>query len=352
MAMAPASLNKDGGSVRPGASPRLRRGLVWTGMRHSLLAISTAMLLAACSSGQPAATTSTAPSESSVTITQRATASVLITSQTDESADRIDSLQVFPRSVVVDQRELVNLSARAFDIEGRTLDDVKYNWAVLDPRAGFLTKEGRFRSGGTPGVFTDAISVVGIQNTPDGVKHASATISVTVVGVEAAATLASVAILPENPNVLFGQLYRLRAIGYDESGLVIPGVSFVWQVNEPALGHVNDIGYLAVEGEPGIFRDAVKVTGIWDGARVSESIDVLVVESRPTGDFLHVQILPQRFFMDPQGRLQVRAVALNGLGELITGTQLRWSMADPAAGTIDGAGMFAAAANQGILIPS
>ena len=288
------------------------------------------------------------PSVSPVTITQRATASVLITSQAEESTDQIHSLQISPRSVVVDQGEAVDLSARAFDLDGQTLDDVEFIWTLSDPRAGVLTREGGFRSSGAPGIFTDAISVVGVQNTPGGVRHATATVSVTIVGDEVAATLASIAVLPDNPTVLFGQIYRLRAIGYDESGLVIPGVSFVWQVNEPTLGRVNEIGYLTVDGKPGVFGEAVRVTGIWDGARVSKSIDVTVVELRLSGDFVNVQILPQRFFLNPQDRLQVRAVALNGLGELITGTQLRWSMVDSAAGTIDGSGMFAAGANHGI----
>ena len=346
--MALASLSKEARSIEQGSMPRLSRGMAWIVVRYALLALSALLLATACSSGRPAAPASTAPSASTVTITQYAVASVLITSQEEASRDHIQSIQVFPRSVVVDQREFVDLSARAFDVEGRTLEDVDFIWTVLDPRAGFLTRDGGFRSGGAPGLFTDAISVVGVQNTPGGVRHATATVSVTVVGDEVPPTLASVAILPGDVTVLFGQLYRLRAIGYDESGLVIPGVSFVWQVTEPALGHVNDIGYLAVEGQPGIFREAVKVTGIWDGATISESINVSIVEARSYGDFLNVRILPQRFSLDPQGRLQVRAVALNGLGELITGTQLRWSMADPSAGTIDGSGMFAAGAEHGV----
>ena len=46
--------------------------------------------------------------------------------------------------------------------------------------------------------------------------------------------------------------------------------------------------------------------------------------------------------------MQLRAVALNGLGELIVGTQMRWEIVDTAAGTIDGNGRFVAGVGPGI----
>ena len=52
--------------------------------------------------------------------------------------------------------------------------------------------------------------------------------------------------------------------------------------------------------------------------------------------------------MHPGVRLQLRAVALNGLGELMSGTELRWSIADPEAGAITGAGVFVAGDIPGI----
>ena len=154
--MALASRSRGVRFIEYGSMPRLMRGLVWTGTRYSLLALSALLLAAACSSGRPAAPASTAPSASTVTTTQYALASVLITSQDEVPRDHIQSLQVFPGSVVVDQRELVDLSARAFDVEGRTLNDVDFIWTILDPRAGFLTRDGSFRSGAAPGHVAQA----------------------------------------------------------------------------------------------------------------------------------------------------------------------------------------------------
>ena len=46
--------------------------------------------------------------------------------------------------------------------------------------------------------------------------------------------------------------------------------------------------------------------------------------------------------------MKIDAVALNGLGELVAGTELRWSMANPQAGTIGGKGVFVAGHTPGV----
>ena len=96
--------------------------------------------------------------------------------------------------------------------------------------------------------FENGVSVTAIQNTREGVRHATAFAPITVVGEARVPELASVAIIPGNSTVLKRQIYRLRAAGFDQDGLVIPGVSFVWKLNDHSLGRVNEIGYLTVEG--------------------------------------------------------------------------------------------------------
>ena len=288
------------------------------------------------------------PASDVPTVTRFASASVLISSVPQDAVPEVKTIRVFPASIVVDQGERVALSAEAFGDRGQPLRDVEFIWAMADPRAGRIDGQAVFRAGVAPGTFNGTVSVTGIQNTPQGTRYASAEVSVVVVGEARASKLDSVAILPSGPTVLSGQIYRMRAVGYDEDGLVMPGVNFTWRVNDQALGRVNDIGYLTVEGEKGEYNGAMTVTGVWEGMRVSATADVTVIQRRGADDFLNVQVLPQRFFLDSGGRLQLRAVALNGLGELITGTVLRWKMADPRAGTIDGSGNFVAGITAGI----
>ena len=311
-----------------------------------LLAIS---VLVACGTGDAGAPQSSVfKPPGTRTITKHISASVLITSDPRRASEEIANIRVSPSSVVLDPGESAALVAQGFAADGRPLDGVDFVWSVADPRAGTLNKDGVVTVGLTPGVFRDAITVTGVQNTTQGIRYASSQVPVTVVGERLAPKIATLAILPDNPSVLSRQIYRFRAAAFDENGLVIPGVGFVWEVNDPRLGRVNEIGYLTVEGEPGDFEGAVTVTAIWEGVKTSETTDVTILRTPKEDDFLKLQILPQRFLLDPGDRLKLRAVALNGLGEMVAGTQLRWSVADPRAGTVDGIGMFVAGDTPGV----
>ena len=302
----------------------------------------------ACSEGAPNEPVLKIQEPETTAIKVAANASVLITERSERPVQEIGSLTISPSAIVVDPGEAVQLSAEALSNDGQPLQDIKFVWAAVDPRAGTVTAEGRFQAGTSPGSFENSISVTGLQNTHEGVKYASALASITVVGELRVPALARVEIIPDNATLLTRQLYRLRAMGFDEDGIVIPGVSFVWRLNDSRLGRVNDIGLVSVEGNMGSYDAAVTVTGIWEGVKLSADTDIQVVSAPEADDYLNVQAIPQRFFLDPGDRLQLRAVALNGLGEIAAGTQLRWSMQDQEAGTIDGSGNFIAGTEPGV----
>ena len=277
-----------------------------------------------------------------------ATASILITERPEGLTPPMESIRLSPPSVVLDQGEATRLSAEAFGPDQQPVLDLDFFWTAVDPRAGTIDRAGKFQAGIRPGVYEDSILVTGVQNTPEGIKYATAFSSVTVVGESRSARLASVAIIPDNTTLLKHQIYRLRAVGYDENGLVIPGVNFVWKLNAPSLGQINDIGYLTAEGDEGTYAEAITVTGIWEGVRSSAAANVRLIAAPEADDFMSVHALPQRFYLNPGDRLRLRAVALNGLGELVMGTQLRWDMAKSLAGSVDGFGNFIAGVTPGI----
>ena len=245
------------------------------------------------------------------------TASVLITEKPEEPTATIATISVSPSSLVLDPGDSAQLKAEVLGPDGQVLSDIELVWSAADPRAGTVTREGLLQAGTAPGVFEDSISVTGIQNTPEGIRYASASVSVTVVGQAEQPKLASVGIMPPDPTVLRRQLFRLHAVGYDQDGVVIPGVRFVWKLNETNLGRLNELGLLTVEGEEGKYSEAVSVTGIWEGARSSTTTDIAVISVPRSAEVVNVHALPQRFYLQPGDRMQLRAVALNGLGELV-----------------------------------
>ena len=277
-----------------------------------------------------------------------ATASVLVSESPEEPVAPVEIIVVTPSAIVADPGEVLELSAVAYATDGRKISDVEIVWSVADPRVGAIDRAGRFQAGSRPGVYDGGISAMGIQNTPEGMKHAAGSATVTVVGEAEAQKLAMLEIVSDSPTVIRKQIFRMSAVALDKDGFVIPGVRFVWQSNSAEMGEINELGYLAVKGDVGTYPDAVTVTAVWEGERLSATTDVRVISTPQTRESMQVHALPQRFFLDPGDRLQLKAVALNGLGELVVGTQIRWEMSDPTAGTIDGKGNFIAGTIPGV----
>ena len=307
-------------------------------------------VLVGCASAVPAAN-QVSPSvgqEDMVEVTESATASVLIVPDTGGPEQTISEIRISPSAIVLDRGETVQLTAVPLGHEGREYLGAELVWNTLDPRAGVVTADGRFLSAFTPGVFENAVSVTAIMNTRTGTQYFNASAQVTVLGNASSPRLSDVVIFPDRSTLLKEQIFRFRAMAFDQDGRLIPATSFVWRSNSPSLGRINPIGYLTVEGDEGTYVDAVTVTGVWEGVRVEATADVTVVSVPAAGDLLTVQALPQRFFLDPWDRLQLRAVALNGLGELVSGTVLRWSLVDSETGVINGSGVFIAGTTPGI----
>lgn len=225
---------------------------------------------------------------------------------------------------------------------GEAINPANYDFIfnLTDPRSGSLTDDGHFTAGKLPGDYPQAISIVKIENTPKGITYQTESISVRIMGKSELKVLSSIEIIPNNPTLLKNQITKLQAIGYDENGVIIPGVNFIWELNDPTLGKLNKLGYFTVEGRPGNYARSISLTGIWKNNTVNIKNDLTILESPLHRNVYTIQALPQKFYTDAGDSIQLRAIALNGLGEMVTGTQLRWSMANKKAGSIDGAGNF------------
>jgi len=314
----------------------------------SLVVLIATLVPVACSSQQSPASASQPTTTPEPVVVLTVEASVLIDALPSAPFSPVTDINITPGTVVLDTGLIIQLQGEAVGKDGGRIDDAQLVWNSVDVRAGAVTEKGEFRAGLVPGSYPDAIAVTAIQNSPDGIVYFTKTATVTIVGEARPSTLSSVSIFPNQPTLLTHQIYRLRAVAFDQDGLLIPAANLVWRVNDPALGHINPLGYLTVEGEPGTYHDSVTVTAVWDGVTASETASVEVVTTQKAKDSLSVQALPQNFYLDPGDKLQLRAVAINGLGELISGTELRWSVILSDAGTIDGRGLFVAGANPGV----
>ena len=274
--------------------------------------------------------------------------SVLITKSSEDNSIIADSISITPEEIVLKVGESIQLDAKTIDKNSQIIPNPEIVWNLSDPRSGSITKEGIFTAGRNSGTFTQAISVVSVQNSPKGIHYTSKSISVTVIGETKIRHLSYIDIIPSNPTVVRHQIRKLQAVGYDENGVIIPGVKFIWKLEKPEIGKLNQLGYLTVEGIPEKYTNAISVTGIWKNTEIKTSDHINIIESSRTFDDYNVQALPQKFYTYPEDKIHLRAIALNGLGEIASGTQLRWEMVNRTAGSIDGNGNFIAGTVPGI----
>ena len=274
--------------------------------------------------------------------------SVLITKNSEDDSNIAESIEINPEEIVLKIGEAIQLQTKIFDKNSSIISDSEIVWNLSDPRSGTITKDGIFTAGRNPGIFEQAISVVSIQNTPQGIHYTSKPIGVTIVGETKTRNLSFIEIIPSNPTLVKNQIRKLQAVGYDENGVIIPGVRFIWKLENPDLGRLNQLGYLTIEGESGKYFNSISVTGIWGGTDITSSNHLTIIESSKSFESYNVQALPQKFYTYPEDKIHLRAIALNGLGEIASGTQLRWEMVNQTAGNIDGNGNFIAGNIPGI----
>ena len=307
------------------------------------------IIVLGCSTNNPESQTNSTSTKSEFYYTTTTlSTSVLITKSSEDQSIIADAISVTPEIIVLKIGESIQLNAKTIDQNSATIHNAEIVWNLSDPRSGSITKEGIFTAGRNPGTFEQAISVVSIQNSPKGIHYTNKSIGVTIIGETKVRNLSYIEIIPSNPTVVRYQIRKLQAVGYDENGTIIPGVRFIWKLEQPDIGTLNQLGYLTVEGLPNKYIDGISVTGIWKNKEINTSNHINIIESSRKFDTYNVQALPQKFYTYPEDKIHLRAIALNGLGEIASGTQLRWEMVNHVAGKIDGNGNFVAGNVPGI----
>ncbi|MCI0789079.1 MAG: hypothetical protein J4N88_05805, partial [Chloroflexi bacterium] len=102
-------------------------------------------------------------------------------------------LNILPRTVVVGPDQGVVFEAIALDFQsGQRLGDISMQWTMLDPSAGTVSQDGRFRASVTPGIYPDAVEVSIISPGPDRVSGETLTARATITILDSASSRSGV----------------------------------------------------------------------------------------------------------------------------------------------------------------
>ncbi|MSQ41364.1 MAG: hypothetical protein EXR55_06920 [Dehalococcoidia bacterium] len=257
-------------------------------------------------------------------------------------------LEVDPPFLRVRPGESVQMRVRAVGVDRREVSGVRFLWATVDPRAGRVAERGAFTAGEAPGAYPSALQVTALQVAGGETRRVWTQVTVVVEGNAQARPLASVRILPTPVTALQGQVVRLRALGFDDRGVALSGVSFSWGIGNTTLGVMDPSGLLRVTAPPGVYEKAVQVEARYQGKALLERARLQVIEVAPLQDVINAQILSNLVRLEPGGSLDFQVVALGGSVQYVSDVEASWQVAVEGAGSVNASGRLRAGLQPGV----
>ncbi|MFW6174670.1 MAG: hypothetical protein ACOC5K_02725 [Chloroflexota bacterium] len=319
-----------------------------------LLTVATTVFLlaTACASPPPRMSTlsSSDPEERQTVLTGHA--DVVVVDRPPDESEMLEKVSPLPPSLRLRANRQAPLEAMALSGEGRRLEDVRFQWSVLEDQAGRISTSGDegsehvFIASENAGEYDSAVRVTATHDTPMGQRVVSATVDITVVPDEPPRDLAEVDILFDEVAAVPGQVVRLRAVAYDSFGRQLEGAQFEWSLKDSGLGQFND-SFLTVDAPPGDYEDAITVTGLYEGSEVNDTVDLVVSEERRPETGVDLHVFPSTVHVRAGEDYRFNSVATDGSGAVVSTEEGQWEVTDPQVGTVNERGVFRAGEKAG-----
>ena len=190
-----------------------------------------------------------------------ATATVIIVDLTSalspEPAALKPRVAIFPDRVVLSPGESTRVSIIGLGGTVRSLSSANITWRLNPPEVGDVSQFVTVTAHDFPGVYEGAITAQVTLDTDDGpvIQDVSATLVIR-------GPLDSVEITPRVHTLAIGDRIQFRAVGYDENRVLLPDVSYQWNVVESTAGSIDENGVFTATGSPGKYAGAVEVLAV------------------------------------------------------------------------------------------
>ena len=158
---------------------------------------------------------------------------------------------ILPRAIRLADSSGVRLTVLVFNDQGTPVAIEDPVW-VFDADRFAVSDRGRITALAPPGVYPDAVSITVVG--PQGVTQ-TISATVTVLG-----QMVRVEVTPGRATVASAEVVQFTAQAFDEANNRLSDVRFRWSLADDAPGTVTNSGLYIAENEPGLHRNAVKVT--------------------------------------------------------------------------------------------
>ena len=259
------------------------------------------------------------------------------------------SATVLPKVISLRPKEEIRFTSMVLDRRGNQIPTLEPRWEILDARAGVISNDGRFKAGEEPGIYSDAIHVsMGVTGVDEKVVATGTVIIVDVTSrvIPQPEQQPRVAIFPGRIVLSPGESIRAVIVGLNGNVQELSTANVRWSLTPPEVGEVSQFVTVTAHNFPGIYEGAIRASVTLQtasGPVIQELSATMIIRDT----LATVEIAPQAATLARGEKMQFRAIAYDKNNILLSDVSFRWSVTDPALGTIDQSGLFTADGSPG-----
>jgi hypothetical protein len=228
----------------------------------------------------------------------------------------LTQISVSPSTASISAGQTQAYTAAGYDQFNNLMSGITFTWAS-DGNGSVATVNGNVATGIAPGTVHITASASGISSGP-----ASLTV------LPPPSVLTSVVVTPAAPSIFTSGTQQLTAVGYDQSGNQMSGLTFVWVSSNKSVVTVNAAG-LASGVSVGTSQISASAQGVHSNA-------IPLTVNRPPSALTSIQASPSNTSIQAGSVQQFSAVGYDQVDTVMTGVVFTWSSSVTSVASVSG----------------
>ena len=225
------------------------------------------------------------------------------------SSPVLTQISVSPSTASIQPGQQQSYTAVGYDQFNNVMNGLTFTWSS-DGNSSVAILNGNVATGAGPGIMHITASALGITSAP-------ASLTVT----PPPPSLRTIVVTPSTSSILIDGAQQLTAVGYDQNGNTISGITFVWLSTNPDVAPVNGAGLAN-----GVAVGTVQITASALG--VSSSPAALTV-SKPASVLTSISVSPASASIQAGSTQEFGAVGFDQYSNAMSGIAFTWSSSNP-----------------------
>jgi hypothetical protein len=235
--------------------------------------------------------------------------SVPLTVIADPPSSVLTQISVSPSTASIQPGQQQSYTAVGYDQFNNVMSGLTFTWSS-DGNSSVAILNGNVATGAGPGTIHITASTSGVTSAP-----ASLTVTAP------PPSLTTIMVTPATSSIFIGGSQQLTAVGYDQYGTAISGITFTWSSTNPNVTPVSGAGLAS-----GVAVGTVQITASASG--VSSSPASLTV-SKPASVLSSITVSPASASIQAGSTQEFGAVGFDQYGNPMSGIVFTWSSSNP-----------------------